>query len=69
MYYDYEKELNAEIRRQRRHGKAITSDAAWRYNNFGSAEVARSTWNEIGYAIMEGLGLNRMEAESYLANL
>lgn len=67
--YDYQKELDAVIRQQKRHENAIKGIYEWRYNDAGSKRAPSATINDISYAIMDGLGLSRMETENLLANL
>lgn len=69
MDYRYRTELDRECRAQRErwNGKEITTSRQWIFNDHGSAEIAGSSLNGITYAVMEGLGISKREAENYLS--
>lgn len=67
--YNYWAELNGDIRSQQARERAIMGINEWRFKDRGSADPAKSSWESISYAIMDGLGLSRKEVTNYLANI
>ena len=71
-YYDYAQDLAitcAKEKRRKWNRKVITTGRQWVENDNGSDFCASSSLDSVKGAIMEGLGISRMEVSELLENI